>query len=150
MDNSQSWAAPRKSPKLMWTCLHSENLPTQRRRAILIRAANAALLPGSRLHVRAAPGAMAWRNADCRVPIHAPAVPSVASRRAPARNVFLAPKRHAAVPAVPRLHVNLCFVNKHRVSLSFSILPQAAAETKNAAQPGRTAEVTTVFSRNRF
>src|SRR2546430_13372336 len=32
------------------------------------RAANAALLPGSRLHVRAAPGATAWRNADCRVP----------------------------------------------------------------------------------
>src|SRR5213082_52523 len=68
MDNSQSWAAPRKSPKLMWTCLHSENLPTQRRPAVSVRAANAALLPGSRLHVRAAPGATAWRNADCRVP----------------------------------------------------------------------------------
>src|SRR5215467_2337407 len=48
-----------------------------------------------------------------RFQIHAPAIPSVAPGRAAARNIFLPAKRHAPVPAVPRLHIDFRFVNKH-------------------------------------
>ena len=43
----------------------------------------------------------------------AAAIPTVSARGPAARNVFLAAKRHAPVAAVPGLHVNSGFVNKH-------------------------------------
>src|SRR5207302_10181148 len=69
--------------------------------------------------------------------IPAPPIPPVAPRRAPARNVFLPPKRHAAVPAVPRLHVNFCFVNKHKVSLSFQHSALSRPQTKTRSSLAR-------------
>src|SRR5215472_10574516 len=48
-----------------------------------------------------------------RFQIHAASIAAIAARRPAARNVFLAAKRHAAVAAVPGLHINSGFINKH-------------------------------------
>src|SRR6516225_3917874 len=48
-----------------------------------------------------------------RFQINAAPIAAVSSRRAAARNVFLAAKSHAAVASVPGLHIDFGFINKH-------------------------------------
>ena len=48
-----------------------------------------------------------------RFQMHTAAVSAVSSRRSAARNVLLSPERHASVPAIPGLHINFRFINKH-------------------------------------
>ncbi len=55
-----------------------------------------------------------------RFQVNAPAAPAIAARRPSARHILLPPKRHAPVPAIPGLHGNFRFINKH--SLLFSVL----------------------------
>src|SRR5260370_9444964 len=65
-------------------------------------------------------------------------MPAVASGRSSARHKFLPPERHAAVSAVPRLHQNFCFVNKHSsyfLSKNDNIGVQLSRKSRNLRRP---------------
>src|SRR5271157_6011416 len=58
-----------------------------------------------------------------RFQVDASTIPAVAARRSTPRNILLATKCYASVPAVPGLHPYFRFINKHGTLDSLQIFP---------------------------
>src|SRR5690349_16253213 len=62
-----------------------------------------------------------------------PAPAAIAARRAAARDVFLAPKREAAIAAVTGFHPDSYFVDKHEIN---NLPKKGTARSHRSAGPG--------------
>src|ERR1700722_3980408 len=70
---------------------------------------------------------------DVRFQINTRAMAPVSAGRATSRNIFFAPKRHAAVAAMASLYEYFCFIGEHETS--FELLMQRLLQKQNG--PGR-------------
>src|ERR1700722_16902112 len=66
---------------------------------------------------------------DVRFQINTRAVAAIAAGRAPARDIFFAPKRHAAVAAMASLYEYFCFISEHE--MSFILLAEELLQKQN-------------------
>src|SRR3974390_1582168 len=61
------------------------------------------------------------------------ALAPVTARRSTARDELLAPEGHAAIPAIPRLHLNLRLINKHACPIRLNLSSGNMAHLSNGA-----------------